>query len=225
MTAHRRRRVWPIAALVLALVTSACSDRDQRAGGSPAETGVTVVNADVLDTLVQSPLSDVPAFALTEPRPADETDELLRRAAQNTKFCDLLTFLDRLEEPPHDDVDALIRYARDYYNLVFTLDPTSKVNDVSGGSTRKAPLPREILDAAETQRREMYAYWVRLQYTHALDAGGHLDDVSAEDADATSALEARLEDAFVALVNSDYTPAERTVERYRVGACSTVGVA
>lgn len=196
---------------VVAAMTAACSG--ERAGVGPTEAGVEFNLADSVAKV--GPAADVPAAALKEPAAVRKTDQLIRQAGQNTPFCSLVELLDRIPEPDPGDLEAAVAHASRSYNLMFTLDPLSKVNDVTQltGAARKVTLPDDIVSSAAAQRAAMYAYWVRLTVTADMVKRGLIKGEQ---------IKARVDDAFVRLVTSEYTPATDRLEEFRLRACGSV---
>lgn len=158
------------------------------------------------------PSTDLAPEQLIEPIITNRTLALAQRAAQSTPFCQVMSQLDDLSDPPHTDVHKVRRYAETYYNTVFALDPRSKVSDPTAtiGTPRKVPLPARIVDAANTERLQMYSFLVRVRYAEQRADAGALDQ---------RGVQARITDAITRLVLSGYTDADRSLDAFRVRAC------
>lgn len=159
-----------------------------------------------------APVADLAPEQLMEPVVGNRTLALAQRAAQTTPFCLMMAQLDELNEPEPADADGSLRYAQAYYNVIFALDPRSKIDDPAAavGTPRKVLLPPAIVAAAAVVRSEVYAYLVRVRYAQQSRDAGTAD---------ARAVRARLADAFVRLATSDHADAGRTLADLRVRVC------
>jgi hypothetical protein len=215
MSTNGRPRIalGAVAPALAAVLLASCSS-----GGGTGPLVTTKADVSVArQVLAAGPTADVPAAALVEPTVVRKADQLVRQAAQNTSFCALVSALDEVTEPDPSDVADLLSYASRSYNLLYSLDRRSRVNDVSQvvGQQRKVALPAARANDVEAMRRAMYAYFVRLKMAAAMRSAKLI---------APEQLQPRLDAAQVRLATSPYGEAERRVVEYSIPACTSTGV-
>ena len=190
-----RRRIAGLAArpLVAALLLVACG------GASAAPIGVAGM-PDLTEYLeMQEPPDDLPGELLELREAEREADRLLARTRRTQNLCGAMDQLEALDEPSPDDPEELLAYGSQYLSTLQAIDPTGRVKDPEDQDDR-IEVPDEIMENLATQEQAIFAYVVRVSFISALQNENRLS---------ASELQERLDHAFVQLVQSAYTDADR----------------
>lgn len=158
-------RSMPAVAVLLtaALLGGGCAGGSGRGGAAPTPT---IAVAEITDPS-EIP-EDVEAKGLVEPKPRNETEELIQRSARIYDFCAGWDALDRIPEPDPADVDELLDFSILYYDTIRYIDTTRKVQErvpaERGRPERVKPVPfsEEAAQDLDTLRKRAFEYRVRV---------------------------------------------------------------
>jgi hypothetical protein len=162
---------------------------------APAAAPVTAPKADEIP-----PMMDPPGEALLEPPFANRGRELQERSGATNTLCRTLDDLTSLEEPRPDRIVELKRWVVKYNANLRLFDPSGRVTDPESGD--EVRLPKEVVRAVDAERRAIFAYQKRIEYAELLVDQEQIPE---------SELQSRADFAFVALANSSFDSAHRTV--------------
>jgi hypothetical protein len=197
-----------LGALCAAACALLCGCGEQAGGGHASVTlppGAIPAGAD-------PGVADPDAKLLTEPELTGNAKLFALTTRINT-LCSGMPQLTTVKQPRAGDLEGQIEYAQVYFNVITTIDPTRPITDKQASSrgSRKRPLPDAVKQALVTERAEMYAYLVRLEYAHDLrDQGKNTPAETAQ----------RIQDAFRTLATGAYADADLTLVRYEVDHCA-----
>lgn len=195
----RRPRVLVAALVVVGLGVGACGGETiSAASGARVDVEAIVDRAGTDDD--GRPSLDPAPDDLIEPDAGSQSQRLIAEAAQTSTFCSVAHALANLAEPEWNDLEDLVEWANGYYTNTGKLDRRSEVVDPATGD--RVRVPDELVDLVETLRAASYAHLVRLRYYEEVHRGDLIDD---------SELRRRLDHAFVVLVNSEFTEADKAL--------------
>ena len=209
MTARARVHTAAVVVVVVGgLGLAACGGGKKvpSAGGASVDTRAVVARAGV-GADGKPPLDPGPED-LIEPRAKSQSERLIAEAAQRSTFCGVAVVLGGLPEPDWHDLEELTEWATGYYAWTGSLDPRSEVTDPA--NDEQIQVPDELVELVGTLRRATFAYLVRLEYAAELHRQGLANDTD---------LRRRLDHAFVTLVNSEFTWADKAVVETSMRYC------